>query len=356
MSLRLGAGSSYDGAMPSLGWYIFLAAAIMLGVVLAVPGEGHSQEPRIVGTVGATVAPGDIGDVIWNNYAKKVSDTSNGRLAIKLLIRGETGGEDGMMTSLLRNRIQIASFSEAGMSRAVPEYGLLAAPYLFDSVEEWHFSLDNFLKPFLAELTAAKGLTIANWQDVGWNNIYGKKPLISPDDTKGYRMRALSSNTSVMFLESISADVIHLQRTELVTSLQTGLVEGGETALVLYARGGEANYAPHFTLTEHSRASGTSVFNKAWLEGLDAADRDIVVNGYGTEEEQRAEAARLYDAEMARLPGLGVTVHHLTPDQRRKFREATRANTAKLIEASGGRAQDLYDLVQKAKAEFAKRN
>lgn len=313
------------------------------------------QEPKVIGTVGATVAPGDIGDVIWNNYAKKVSDTSNGRLAVKLLIRGETGGEDGMMTALLRNRIQIASFSEAGMSRAVPEYGLLAAPYLFDTIGEWHFVLDNFLKPFLAELTEAKGLTIANWQDVGWNNIYGKAPLLSPADTKGYRMRALSSNTSVMFLESIGADVIHLQRTELVTSLQTGLVDGGETALVLYARGGEATYAPHFTLTEHSRASGTSVFNKPWLDGLSAEDRKIIEGGYGTEDEQRAEAARLYDAEMARLPGLGVTVHHLTPEQRSRFREATLANTRKLIDATGGRAQELYDLIQKGRAEFVKR-
>jgi TRAP-type C4-dicarboxylate transport system substrate-binding protein len=341
--------------MPSLGWYILLGALILFGVMLAVPSESRSQEPRVVGTVGATVAPGDIGDVIWNTYAKKVSDTSNGRLAVKLLIRGETGGEDGMMTALVRNRIQIASFSEAGMSRVVPEYGLLAAPYLFDTIQEWHFVLDNFMKPFLYDLTQEKGLIIANWQDVGWNNIYGKKPLLSPDDTRGYRMRALSSNTSVMFLESIGADVIHLQRTELVTSLQTGLVEGGETALVLYARGGEATYAPHFTLTEHSRASGTSVFNKAWLEGLAPADRAIVEGGYGTEAEQRAEAARLYDAEMARLPGLGVTVHSLAPEQRARFREASRANTARLIEATGGRAGELFDLIQKGRAEFARR-
>lgn len=331
----------------------FRLIAILLSV--AVTDTSTAQEPKIIGTVGATVAPGDIGDVIWNNYAKKVSDTSGGKLAVKLLIRGETGGEDGMMTALMRNRIQISSFSEAGMSRAVPEYGLLAAPYLFDTVEEWHFVLDNFLKPFLDDITTAKGLTIANWQDVGWNNIYGKKALLSPVDTKGYRMRALSSNTSVMFLESIGADVIHLQRTELVTSLQTGLVDGGETALVLYARGGEATYAPHFTLTEHSRASGTSVFNKAWLDGLPPDQRAIIEGGYGTEDEQRTEAARLYDAEMARLPGLGVTVHHLTPEQRARFRDATLANTKKLIDATGGRAQELYDLIQKGRADFARR-
>ena len=346
--------------MPSISWYFIAALLVLIGVIMAVPSEGRSQEATsgqidYIGTAGATVAPGDIGDIIWNSYAKTVTEKSGGKLHIKLLIRGETGGEDGMMTALIRNRIQISSFSEAAMSRLVPEYMLVAAPYLFDSAAEAQFVMDNVLKKPFAEMTAAKGIVLHEFQEVGWNNIYGKKPLLSPADTKGYRMRALPSDTSQMFLESIGADVIHLQRTELVTSLQTGLIDGGETALVLYARGGEPHYAPHFMLTEHSRASGSSVFNKAWLDKLDPATREIMLTSYQTLEEQRADAAKLYDQELARLPTIGVTVHTLTPEQRAKFREATKANTSRLIEKIGGRAQEIYGLILEGKRTFAAR-
>ena len=221
------------------------------------------------------------------------------------------------------------------------------------SVAEWHFVLDNFLKKPLADMTAKKGVVLHDFQDVGWNNVYGKKPLIIPADVKSYRMRALPSQTSQMFLEAVGADVIHMQRTELITSLQTGLVDGGETSLLLYARGGETHYAPHFTLTEHSRASGSSVFNKAWLDGLPAAQRDVVLHGYQSVAEQRAEVMKLYDEEMARLPGLGVTVHTLTPQQRAQWREATKMNTARLIEAIGGGAQKFYDTILEGKRAYA---
>ncbi|MDX2144538.1 MAG: TRAP transporter substrate-binding protein [Rhodospirillaceae bacterium] len=342
--------------MPSVGWYFIVALIVLIGVILAVPSEGHGQEAgpeTYIATAGATVSPGDIGDIIWNSYARTVSEKSGGKLKVKLLIRGETGGEDGMMNALMRGRIQISSFSEASMSRLVPEYMLIAAPYLFDSAAEAQFVMDNFLKQPFVEMTAKKGVVMHEFQEVGWNNIYGKKPLLSPEDTKGYRMRALPSDTSQLFLASIGADVIHLQRTELVTSLQTGLIEGGETALVLYARGGEAIYAPHFILTEHSRASGSSVFNKAWLDGLDPATRDIMLTSYQTLEEQRADAAKLYDQELARLPTVGVTVHTLTPEQRAKFREATKPNTQRLIEKIGGRAQEIYDTILEGKRAFA---
>ncbi|MCB2106149.1 MAG: TRAP transporter substrate-binding protein [Rhodobacteraceae bacterium] len=341
--------------MPSLGWYFLAALAVLIGLVLAVPSDGKEPEPRIVGTVGAVVAPGDIGDRIWNDYARTIKEKSAGRLAVKLLIRGEAGGEDGMMTALIRNRIQISSFSEAGMSRIVPEYQLLAAPFLFDSLAEWHFVLDNYLLERFRDMCADKGVYLHGFQDVGWSIVYAKKPLLEPADVQGVRMRALSSRTSAMFLTALGADVIHLQRNELVTSLQTGLIEGGESAVVLYARGGVAEYAPHMTLTEHSRTSGTSVFNKAWLDGLDGGDRTIVLGSYGTEAEQRAEALRLYDLEIERLPKLGVSIHRLTPEQRARWREAVSGNTRQLIEEIGGRSQEVYDVILSAKAEFARR-
>jgi TRAP-type C4-dicarboxylate transport system substrate-binding protein len=346
--------------MPSIGWYFIAALLVLILVIVSVPSESHGQAPfapppgtPIIGTAGAASAPGDIGDRIWNGFGRTVLDKSGGAYGIKLLTRGETGGEEGMMNALMRGRIQISSFSEASMSRLVPEYALIAAPFLFDSVAESHFVLDNFLKAPLAEMTATRGVVLHEFQDVGWNNLYGKKPLLTPADTRGYRMRALPSDTSQLFLAAVGADVIHMQRTEIVTSLQTGLIDGGETALVLYARGGEPLYAKHFTLTEHSRASGSSVFNKAWLDGLTPAQRAVVLTSYQSLAAQRAEAAQLYAEELARLPSLGVTVHVPSPAQKQQWREATRLNTARLIERIGGRAQEIYDLILEGKRAYA---
>jgi TRAP-type C4-dicarboxylate transport system substrate-binding protein len=227
---------------------------------------------------------------------------------------------------------------------------------LFDSLDEVHFVVDNYLKKPYAELAEDSGFIVLNWQDVGWLNIYGNKPLLTPADTAGYRMRSLQSSASVLFLQAIGADVIHIQRTELVSSLQTGLVEGGESSLVLYASGGEAEYAGHMTRTRHARQFGFSVVNRRWFDRLSPADQDIVATSFGSESTQRDMANELLNDEEQRLSEMGATVHELSAEQRSEFRDRTLPNQRALIDEIGGRAQEIMDLIATGRDAFARQS
>ena len=338
--------------MNSFTLYIGLTILFTIVLFVAVPSEG--AEDDYLGTVGAATFPGDIGERIWLDYEKTVLARSEGKIRLRMLIRGETGGEESRMPSLLRGRVHVSSFSDSGMSRVVPEFGLLAAPFLFNSLEEVHFVVDNYLKQPYAELAADKGFVVLNWQDVGWLNIYGGKPLLAPADTSGYRMRSLQSSASVLFLQAIGADVIHIQRTELVSSLQTGLVEGGESSLVLYASGGEAEYAGHMTRTRHARQFGFSIVNRRWFERLSPSDQNIIATSFGPESAQRGMAVDLLRDEETRLSKMGAAVHELTDDQRNQFRERALPNQRKLVDEIGGQAPEIMDIIALGRAAFAR--
>lgn len=340
--------------MHSFTWYI--ALALLFGVVLFVSVPSEGAEDDYLGTVGAATFPGDIGEKIWLDYEAEVLKQSKGEMRLRMLIRGETGGEESRMPALLRGRVHISSFSDSGMSRIVPEFGLLTAPFLFDSLEETHFVVDNFLKEPFDELAKDSGVIVLNWQDVGWLNIYGQKPFLTPADTTGARMRSLQSKTSVYFLQSIGADVIHVQRTELVSSLQTGLVEGGESSLVLWATGGEAEYATHMTRTRHARQFGFSVVNRRWFERLDNTQQRILSESFGTEDNQRSLALELLADEERRLPEIGATVHALSAGQRAAFRDRALPGRAALIEDIGGRAPDIVALIEQGRAAYARQS
>ena len=338
--------------MHSFTWYIALVLLSGIVLFLAVPGEG--AEDDYFATVGAATFPGDIGEKIWLDYEREVARRSNGAIKLRMLIHGETGGEESRMPALLRGRVHISSFSDSGMSRVVPEFGLLTAPFLFDSLEEVHFVVDNFLKEPLAVLARDKNIVVLNWQDVGWLNIYGSKPLLTPDDTAGYRMRSLQSDASILFLQAIGADTIHIQRTELVSSLQTGLVEGGESSLVLYATGGEAEYATHMTRTQHARQFGFSIVNGRWFDRLNERQQNILTVSFGPESVQRQLALHLLREEERRLKENGGTVHELTPAQRDVFRQRAIGNQKTLVESIGGRAAEIMDRIEAGRAAFAR--
>ncbi|MFL2771111.1 MAG: TRAP transporter substrate-binding protein [Rhodospirillaceae bacterium] len=340
--------------MHSFPWYIALVLLFGTVIFLAIPSE--SAEEDYLGTVGAATFPGDIGERIWLEYESAVSKLSNGNIKLRMLIRGETGGEESRLPALLRGRIDISSFSEAGMSRVVPEFSVLTAPYLFDSIEEVHFVVDNFLKEPFAARAKASGLKVLNWQDVGWLNIYGQKPLLIPKEVNGYRMRSMQSKASIHFLRAIGADVIHIQRTDLVSSLQTGLVEGGESSLVLYATGGEAEYATHLTFTRHSRQFGFSVVNRRWFEDLDETTQEILTDGFGPESEQRDLAAEVLKAEEKKLTAMGVMSHELTQDQRDAFKAQVLPGRIALVEDIGGAAPQIMEVIAQGKAAFARQS
>lgn len=340
--------------MHSFMWYIGIAILFTIVIVVSIPSEGAEEE--FLGTVGAATFPGDIGERIWLDYEKTVKERSQGKIRLRMLIRGETGGEESRMPSLLRGRVHISSFSDSGMSRVVPEFGLLTAPFLFDSLEEVHFVVDNYLKKPYAELAEDSGFIVLNWQDVGWLNIYGNRPLLTPSDIAGYRMRSLQSSASVLFLQAIGADVIHIQRTELVSSLQTGLVEGGESSLVLYASGGEAEYAGHMTRTQHARQFGFSVVNRRWFDRLSPTDQDIIATSFGSETTQRDMANKLLHDEEKRLSEIGATVHELSDEQRSEFRDRGLPNQRVLVDEIGGQAQEIMDLITAGRAAFARQS
>jgi len=338
--------------MRSFTWYIGIGILFWIVLAISIPSEG--AEDDFVGTVGAATFPGDIGERIWLDYEKEVLARSNGEVRLRMLIRGEAGGEESRMPSLLRGRVHVSSFSDSGMSRVVSEFGLLTAPFLFDSVGEVHFVVDNYLKEPYAALAEDKGFIILNWQDVGWLNIYGGKPLLTPSDTAGYRMRSLQSTASILFLQAIGADVIHIQRTELVSSLQTGLVEGGESSLILYASGGEAEYARHMTRTRHARQFGFSIVNRRWYERLSPKNQNIIATGFGPESAQRGMAAEMLRGEEARLAEIGAQVHRLSGDQRQRFRDIAQPNQRALVDKISGKAQEIMDFIVTGKAAYAR--
>jgi TRAP-type C4-dicarboxylate transport system substrate-binding protein len=338
--------------MNSFTWYIGLALLFGVVLILSVPSE--SAEEEYLGTVGAATFPGDIGEQIWLDYEQNVLARSDGKARLRMLIRGETGGEESRMPALLRGRVHISSFSDSGMSRVVPEFGILTAPYLFESLEEVHFVVDNFLREPFAELAEDTGFVILNWQDVGWLNIYGAKPLLTPADTAGYRMRSLQSTASILFLQAIGADVIHIPRTDLVSSLQTGLVEGGESSLVLYATGGEAEYAQHMTLTQHARQFGFSIVNRRWFENLTPDLQEVIATSFGPESVQRDMALELMREETEKLSTIGARTHTLTASQRSAFQALAQPNQQALVDEIGGRAAELMDIIQSGRTAYAR--
>ncbi len=315
---------------------------------------GERQAEVIGGGVG--VVQGTAGEAKWLAFAERVGELSNGALTLTPMVGGELGSEETILSALRRGRVKVANLSGLVVSSLVPELALIQTPFLFDSHAEADYLLDNHLIDVYAPLLAEQGLQFLSWDEIGFHHVYGKQPILVPEDARGVRFRVSSGLAARYFAEALDADVIPLPFSENITGLQTGLVDAGANALILYARTGIAAEAPHLTLTRHAYTVNILLANQRWLNGLDALQRAAVENGWMDMEPARALTRAEWQEDLAKAEELGFVIHEIDASQRAAWEVATAPVARRLIGELGGRAEQVWAAIQQAKQAYRARD
>jgi len=126
------------------------------------------------------------------------------------------------------------------MEGFAPNYRVLGLPYIFRNSEHAHKVLDGKIGNDLlleGEKFWLRGLC---FYDAGSRSFYTKdKPIQTPDDLKGLKIRVMKSNTAVNMIKSFGGSPTPISWGELYTALQGGVVDGAE------------NNPPSFYLSHH---------------------------------------------------------------------------------------------------------
>lgn len=323
---------------------VFRLAVLGLAALWALAGCRSGDDVTVV-NLGGTTVPDTPGEAIWLRFKQGAEAAAGGRLELRPLIYGQLGSEEQLLSGLRRGRIQFANLSAQVTSTVVPELSLLYAPFLFDDAGQADYVFDTYLTDVYRKLLAAHDLHLVTWYEIGFHSIYAKTPIIVPEDARGRRFRVSSSLNARLFAEAIGADVIPLGFGEIVSGLQTGLIEAGENSVSLYARTGIADEAPHFTRTRHAFGVSVIVADKTWWDALPAADRAILTEQFPSIAESR-RLTRMQDVADLADPSLGIVVHEVDEAQRAAWRAATAGVTGRLIEQLGGRAREIHALIE----------
>lgn len=314
---------------------------------------GPEPEPTEMKSVAITV-PGTPWYEAWEITADRLQQR-NSDLKPVFYITGQLGSEETSLSQLRRGRVQVGGYSLQGASSIVPELGVLLAPFLFNSEQELDFVLDNYINPAFAPLFAEKGVVLMGWAEVGWTYIYGKQPILTPQDAAGLKLRSSNAVSSQLLIESVGANMVPLPFPDIMPSLQTGLISGGESGSLFYALAGIPKEAPHLTLTRHAFDTGMYLANRDWYLGLNEKQQQDLAFSLPRLEELRVMVRSDEKELLANPEQRGIQLHALSEQQLQAWREATFPNHQKLVDKLGGRSEQIYQVIQQGKAEFARR-
>lgn len=330
-----------------------MKAAIVCGLVaLLLSSATRSAETARMATMSP---PGSPSRFVYDRLLEHVVTQSDGAYEIEPYFSGELGPEESYFNAMRRGRIQLSAVSSQGIGTAVPEYAILRAPYLFESFDELAFVYDNYLRDLFSVLFAEKDMVHLQWAANGWENLYAQKRIEIPADISGYRIRVPLEPNAALFFGAAGADVIQIPFTDIIQSLQTGLIDGGESTTLMYVQAGIFNEAPFFTRTRHGFSLAVYAANERWFNGLTPDAQALFQSAYMRPQDAYPILRTEIQEMLERQSGGQIQITDLSAEQRRAWRLSTAQAVEQIIAQSGGQSARLYVMVLEGKEDFAAR-
>jgi|TARA_B100001094_G_scaffold317575_1_gene360132 TRAP-type C4-dicarboxylate transport system substrate-binding protein len=328
---------------------------LMLMVFFLSGCDSPKEETGLSMTIGGTGIPNTVGVKHFFDFEQSVKEKLP-EIKTKMLVYGQLGSEENLVSGLRRNRVQFANLSAIIVSTLVPETALLYAPYLFDSPEEADFIYDNYLTPIFTEMLDQKGLKFFAWSEIGFHHVYSKSPVLKPDDLKGVRYRVSASLSSRYFGEAIGVDVIPMGYGEIVQSLQTDLITAGDNSIALYVKTGKEQEAPHYTLTQHSLGMSVMVARKEWWNNLTSEQQQAIESSWPDPMNARLELREEEAGNLKNAEAMGINVYRLSQSERELWKAATVGQAVRLAKEIGGRSEEVLALINQGKEDYQNRS
>lgn len=215
--------------------------------------------------VASVTGPSHHHNVSLRWFAKRIADRNVG-LTIQVMDGAQLGGERDYIEGMMLGSIQMAQVSTAPVSGFVAEFDLFSLPYLIRDTEHFKKVVSGPVGAKYAELLEKRGIKILAWFDNGYRNVFNKKrPVVTPDDMKGLKIRVMESPLMVNTLNAMGGSATPMSYSELYTALQQGVLDGGENAAGNVLNDKFYEVSGYFSLTQHFRPPGiVAISKKAW--------------------------------------------------------------------------------------------
>ncbi len=290
---------------------------------------------------------------VTQKFVDKVAELSGGELTIKAFMGSKLGGEQDVIKQIARGRIDMGVMSNTAVSLAVPEFGLLASPYAFDSAEQFDCVADNHLLATYGDDFDKAGLKTLSWMEVGYQVLYTKDGARVPSDLQGVKIRTAPSATDTKFMQQAGVTAVPLSPKDTIPAMKTGQVEGATQLSVFGIVVGYPAVASHITLTRHQHQVGGIVMSKKTWDGLSEQEQAWVNEAAPIFLELRAALRGAEGALLKKAESEGATIINLTDEEMAEWKALVPAAQDVILNEMGDAAKAKWEAIQTAKAACA---
>jgi C4-dicarboxylate-binding protein DctP len=256
-----------------------------------------------------------------DKFGQLVDKRSGGRIKFTQHTGGSLMNRDEWIEALATDTAKGFGFHVTPFfSRFNKGFLLPELPYAVTSIEEWErFSASKIGKDLMKSLEASNLLGI-QYITVDRGAIYSKKPLRTPADYQGIKIRVSSSPTEEAMWKQMGASPVRIPMSEVYTAAQTGLCNAVASGVHDWAS--MTDVLPYAQSRPRVWTGWLLVANKAWLDKVPDDLRKMMLDTWQeVATETQNNAVRESEEDINNGKKAGGTWVELTPQELAKFKE-----------------------------------
>ncbi len=167
-------------------------------------------------------------DSFAKEFKKKLAEKSNGEINLEIYPSGTLGTSEDLVNLVQQNVMQFNLADAGHLGSLIPEVQALLLQYLFPkdmNVVQEVLNKGKFME-LLGEKFREKDLEpLANLTE-GWQVWTTNKPIRTPEDFKGFKMRTMTSRLLVENYKAYGCNPTPMPYAEVYSGLQLNMIEG----------------------------------------------------------------------------------------------------------------------------------
>lgn len=233
-------------------------------------------------------------DNIWNKAAVKFGEElkslTNGRIEVQVFPNESLGKEMDLINGMQLGTVDMTITGES-LQNWAPMAALLAVPYAYKSIEH----MDAVASGKIGDQIKAQIIEKAKIRPIAYfargpRNLTTNRPIKSPADLNGLKMRVPNVPLFVDVWKALGAKPTPMAFSEVFTSLQNGTIDAQENPLALIKSASFFEVQKYVNKTEHVRSWIYLTISDITWKKLSADDQKAVL--------EAAARAQKYEREL----------------------------------------------------------
>jgi TRAP-type C4-dicarboxylate transport system substrate-binding protein len=279
-------------------------------------------------------------------FANEVDQLTGGKLKITLHPGGSLYKANELKRAVQTGQVPSAEFILSGASNENPLFGIDSIPFLATSYADVK-RLYLAAKPAQEKLLASQGMKVLFTVPWPGQSLYSLKPLNTPADFAGTKMRAYNPATT-RIAQMLKAQPVTIQLSELGQALATNTVQNFLTSSASGVESKLYEQVKYFYSVNAWLPRNATVVNQKAFDSLDKATQDAVLKAAASAEARGWATSEKLDKEFVKeLAAKGMTVSEPSEALKKELAVIGEAMTADWVKSAGPEGQAIIDAYRK---------